>query len=76
MVEECLICRSFVSEKRPNPMCQICLKRTCHNCQRICDKCTQTVCMRHIKTYGIWIQGQQHFFKICDMCKGVKNVWG
>lgn len=75
MIEECQVCRSFVAEERPNAVCQICLRRTCHNCQRICDKCLETVCMRHIRVYEVWKQGQFHLFKLCDKCKDVKDVW-
>ncbi|MBS3051863.1 MAG: hypothetical protein J4428_00640 [Candidatus Aenigmarchaeota archaeon] len=71
-LEECEVCRAFVTQSRPNPICQICVKRTCHNCQRGCDRCGQTFCMQHSSTYERWRQGTKHFFKLCEICK---DVW-
>ena len=75
--EGCLVCKSIVAESRPNPICQIqtCNKRTCHNCQRVCDLCLQTVCMKHIRLKDFNLEGRKSMFKACDNCQKIKFSW-
>jgi len=72
MPERCEACGTVIFAEQKKGRCNICLKETCSNCSRVCDRCLQTFCSRHVQTYEVWRQGNLYLHKLCDLCK---KVW-
>jgi len=66
---ECEICRSVIFREQINGVCQICGRRTCPNCRRVCERCQRVFCMYDIEKVEVWRQGQMQRLMLCKSCR-------
>lgn len=69
---ECRICKSVITRDQINGECQKCVRKTCVNCKRTCDRCQKIFCMFDIEVKLVMRQQQPHIHKLCGNCR---EVW-
>jgi len=70
---ECETCKSIVRRDQINGVCETCGRRTCIQCQRVCDKCKRIFCIYHVEAREVWRQGTLDRIALCERCS---NLWG
>jgi hypothetical protein len=66
---ECEVCKSIVRRDQLEGKCNICGRRTCVYCYRICEKCQKVFCFNHVRRVEVWRQGVLTRMLLCKNCE-------